>query len=139
MTRINVVPVELLSNAHLLAEYKEITRPFNKVRNRINKGQIPSDVKKPSDYVLGTGHESFFFDKLQYLHIRYLELYDELITRGYNMNYDNFNICESMMSGFAETDWYGDYMPTHEAIYLNMARLAKRSSMDIVLCELGHS
>lgn len=139
MTRINVVPVELLSNAHLLAEYKEITRPFNKVRNRINKGQIPSDVKKPNDYALGTGHESFFFDKLQYLHIRYLELYDELITRGYNMNYDNFNICESMMSGFAETDWYGDYKPTHEAVYLNMARIAKRSNMDIVLCELGHS
>ena len=136
MTRINVVPVEMLSNQHLMAEYKEITRPFNKVRKRIEKCQIPSDVQKPSHYVLGAGHETFFFDKLQYLHIRYLELYDELVIRGYNINYDNFNICESMMSGFAGTDWYGDYAPTHEAIYLNMARLAKRSGMNEVINEL---
>lgn len=137
MTRINVVPVEVLSNAHLMAEYKEITRPFNKVANRIAKGQIPSDVKISPIYLLNAGHETFFFDKLQYLHMRYLELFDELTLRGYNLNEDNFMVCESMMTGFSGTAWYGNYTPTHEAMYLNMARLAKRSNMVDTLDELG--
>ena len=38
MTRINVVDVKTLHFKHLLAEYKEITRPFKKVRNRQKKG-----------------------------------------------------------------------------------------------------
>lgn len=138
MTRINVVPVSILSNAHLMAEYKEITRPFNKVAKRIAKGQVASDVKISPVYLLNSGHETFFFDKLQYLHVRYIELYEELIGRGYNLSLDNFNVCEAMMSGFYGTTWYGDYKPTHEAIYLNMARLAKRSNMQDTLAELDY-
>lgn len=137
MTRINVVPVEILSNAHLMAEYKEITRPFNKVAKRIAKGQTPSDVKISPIYLLNGGHETFFFDKLGYLHNRYNELYEELKERGYNLNEDNFCVCDSMMTGFSETDWYGGYEPTHEAIYLNMARLAKNSNMQDTLDELN--
>ena len=119
-----------------MAEYKEITRPFNKVAKRIAKGQVASDVSVSPVYLLNSGHETFFFNKLQYLHIRYIELYEELIVRGYNLNQDNFNVCEAMMSGFAGTSWYGGYTPTHEAIYLNMARLAKRSNMKDAIDEL---
>ena len=67
MTRINIVPVATLTNSHLLAEYKEITRPFNKVLARIEKHGLNNALKGvniPDRYVLGTGHESFFFDKL---------------------------------------------------------------------------
>lgn len=40
MTRINVVDVKTLHFKHLLAEYKEITRPLKKVRNRQKKGRL---------------------------------------------------------------------------------------------------
>lgn len=55
MTRINVVPMESLHRSHLLAEYKEITSPFGKVRKRIAKGQSPRHVDIPGAYTLGTG------------------------------------------------------------------------------------
>ena len=38
MTRINVVPVEELTNKHLMAEYHEITRIFRLVREAQNRG-----------------------------------------------------------------------------------------------------
>ena len=86
MTRINVVDVKELHYKHLVAEYREITRPFAKVRKRQAKGQKPRDIKAPSDYVLGTGHETFFFTRLQYLVDRYESLVAEMRRRGYTAN-----------------------------------------------------
>ena len=55
MTRINVVPVEVLSDKHLIAEYKEITRPFKKVVNAVEKGKTINDFNIQDKYVLGKG------------------------------------------------------------------------------------
>ena len=89
MIRINVVPVETLTDKHLLAEYKEITRPFNKVIKRIENGTI-NDVVIPPKYCLGKSHETFFFDKLGWLYQRYNDLHTELDSRGVNLNIDSF-------------------------------------------------
>lgn len=137
MTRINVVPVECLTDKHCLAEYKEITRPFNKVIKRINNGTT-DDVTISAKYLLGTGHETFFFDKLYWLYFRYHELRDELIKRGININVKKFDtIACKFYNTLSDHKWWNFYNPTPEDMYLNMARLAKRSNLDNVLNELG--
>lgn len=137
MTRINVVPVECLTDKHCLAEYKEITRPFNKVIKRISNGTM-SNVKIPKKYVLGTGHETFFFDKLLWLYKRYYQLRNELLNRNFNIDVDKFDeIAKTISMELRHTRYWGTWYPTPEDMYLNMARLAKRSNLDNVLNELG--
>tara|TARA_R100001594_G_scaffold1048_2_gene4362 strand:+ start:13723 stop:14157 length:435 start_codon:yes stop_codon:yes gene_type:complete len=141
MTRINCVPVETLTDKHLLAEYKEITRPFNKVIKRVEKYGIDkalNNVNIPEQYVLGSGHESFFFNKLNWLHQRYTQLWCELDSRGFNVCRVKFgNISADLSEALVDTPYWGSWKPTPEDMYLNMARLAKRSNLDNVLEELS--
>ena len=61
MTRINAgIPVETLTDKHLIAEHREIKR----IPNCISKGK---------------------YNKCEYLLDRYTELYDECIRRGFNV------------------------------------------------------
>ena len=122
MTRINVVPVESLHRKHLVAEYKEITRPFGKVRKRIAKGQSPRNVKIPHEYTLGTGHETFFFDKLGYLAKRYQQLTQEILRRGYNAN----PVSITDLTNGIDNKWMNDYIPTSDAIQINTQRILER-------------
>lgn len=129
MTRINVVPVQDLTRQELLGEYKEITRPFNKVIARVNKGQSPSDVKGiPADYKMGQGHETFFFDKVQYLYDRYVSICGEMLERGYNVNLELFNdLCDKFQASIPR-EWWGDYVPTPEAIAINIERMIENGT-----------
>lgn len=139
MTRINVVPVETLTDKHLMAEFREITRPFRKVHKRLDSGAgLPTISDK---YVLGAGHESFFFNKLHWLLQRYTELYNECANRGFNMNTDLYETVAKDMLKLCRTEQYqgfADYhwKPTPEDMYLNMARLCKRSNLDNVKAEM---
>lgn len=132
MTRINVVPVETLTDQHLLAEYKEITRPFNKMIKRIKKGKL--DINPPSSYVLGEGHETFFFDKLRWLWNRYFDIYLELENREYNLDQEKFGeISDIFFDVFSGTQFWNDYEPTPEEIYINMARLCHSHFKDTIM------
>tara|TARA_R110000850_G_C9934722_1_gene462392 strand:- start:203 stop:622 length:420 start_codon:yes stop_codon:yes gene_type:complete len=136
MTRINVVPVEILTDKHLLAEYKEITRPFNKAYKRLQDNNL--NYNKPDNYVLGTGHESFFFDKLLYLHNRYDQLKVELCARKFNINLDLYHeISDKFTLWFEDSILWNDYIPQPNDIYLNMTRLVRRSNIESVDIELA--
>lgn len=130
MTRINTIPVQELTNKHLLAEYKEIIRPFSLVRNAqakgVNKYNLHSKHKVPSEYTLGTGHVLFFYNKLSYLLKRYNALQQELIVRGYNIN----PVADKDLSDGIRSEWFGDYEPTQAALAINRERIAKRLSGD---------
>lgn len=83
MTRINagILPLELC-NKHLLAEHREIKRIPNIVKSgRANLGNIPEE------FTLGKGHVKFFYNKLLYLKKRYIEIYNELQHRGFDVTY----------------------------------------------------
>lgn len=103
MTRINcgIKPMEL-TDKHLLAEHREIKR----IPNCIKKGKF--DLKdQPSKFKLGTGHVKFFYDKLGYLFIRYKELYNECISRGFKVEFygDAWNdIPQNLMNNYDPTD-----------------------------------
>jgi hypothetical protein len=132
MTRINVVAVTELNNQHLMAEYKEITRPFNKVIARIEKYGLTKaldNVNIPDKYVLGKGHESFFFNKLSWLFSRYKEVYTACINRGFSVDWNKFEeIRNSILISLARTQYWNDYTPTYEDKYVNMTRLIKNHS-----------
>lgn len=81
MTRINAgIPVSKLTDQHLLAEHREITRIPNVIKGKPITNTIPKYFK------LGTGHVIFFYDKVGYLYNRYMTLYQECIKRGFNVD-----------------------------------------------------
>ena len=116
MTRVNAgVPAYRLTRQHLIAEHREIVRIPNAVRSgRANLTGIPTEFR------LGAGHVKFFYDKLKYVHDRYVELYDECVKRGYRMTWfgDSFVGLPS--------DLYNDYSPTPEGTSIVERRIAER-------------
>lgn len=140
MTRINCVPVHTLTDKHCIAEYKEITRPFNKMITRIDKYGINkalTGVTISDKYILNKGHERFFFNKLEWLMSRYEDLYIELVGRGFNIDPDKFcSIYFNFVENLKNTPYWNNWTPTPEDMYLNMSRLCKRSNIESVLEEL---
>lgn len=127
MTRINLIDPKILTNKHLMGEYHEITRPFNKMINRIEKGNLK--FSPPEQYVLGSGHETFFFNKLLFLYKRHKKIKKELIKRNYNININNYKkIRKEFKKKLSKTPYWNDYKPTPEECYLNMERLIERNN-----------
>jgi deoxyribonuclease (pyrimidine dimer) len=123
MTRINVVPVQELSRQHLVAEYREITRLPKNLSNALNRKSKPFSLSEiPSQYVLGTGHVKFFFDKMKFLESRFEQLVSEMLARGYNPTYRDSGIFKNCSPSF-----YNDYVPTDDALRINRARIAERN------------
>lgn len=84
MTRINLITPALLSDQHLLAEYRELPRVFWLVRKQLLKGKkIESWLK----YTMGTGHVKFFYDKLWFLAQRLESLIWECQKRGFKITF----------------------------------------------------
>lgn len=125
MTRINCVPVEALTNEHLMAEYKESTRPFTKVIASMEKGRkVPA---LDGAYRLSTGHETFFFNKLYWLYNRRVDILHELKKRNFNIDMQKFTeIANIHKAKLSHTIYWNDWQPTPEDMYVNMARLCHR-------------
>lgn len=120
MTRINcAIPVEYLTDEHLLAEHREISRlPWN-VSEAIRSGSIKTKV--PSKFTLNKGHILFFVDKNKFTLNRYKAVREECKRRGFNVtdyesNWDTEG-CEKYMN---------DYIPTQEAKEILFERIELR-------------
>lgn len=137
MTRINLVPPQCLTDKHLMAEYHELPRIFTAVRKLYDVGKTIEDVDIPTQYVLGNGHMKFFYNKLNYLTQRYKQLFSELDWRCYNIDVEKCNLIIRDAYRWCHSECFGEYTPTPEEIYLNMARLSKRSKIGSVLLELS--
>lgn len=123
MTRINVVPASELNQKELGGEWKELPRTFTLIKARVAKGQLPCDIKAPSEYVLGKGHVMFFFTRVKYLVDRYTELCNEMLNRGYKPNLEMFNDIIDDVESCIPLAWWGDYIPTASAIDMNVQRM----------------
>ena len=121
MTRVNVLPAELLLSEHLLAELRETTR----IPNAILSGKAKIDFKAiPERYTLGKGHCLFFYTKLGYIRARYDQLYKEAKKRGFNVTYKDIDY--SQLSPVHQVALMLDYVPTKEAHLLNIDRICER-------------
>lgn len=136
MTRINLVHPSYLTNKHLMAEYRELPRIFTSVRKLISENKTPNDVNISPTYILGTGHNKFFYNKISFLINRYKKLYIELKNRGYNLDDKIYNSIIKDAENIPKI-WSESYAPTPEEIYLNMARLCLKSNLKQVTNELG--
>ena len=123
MTRINVVPVESLHRAHLIAEYRELPRVFA-LAHKASQSPKPWTDKQPKQYCLSTGHVLFFYDKLDYLAKRHQQLVLEMGLRGYWANF-SANLREEWQDRIPASYWK-DYTPTAEAIAVNLQRINER-------------
>lgn len=115
MTRVNTIPAELLLDEWLIAEYRELKRIPNNVRNgKYICGWIPET------YRLGFGHERFFIDKLLYLKIRHDEIRDEMYNRfrkEYDIVVEVYDLPEYLLN---------DWVPSSRDHALNVERLIER-------------
>lgn len=124
MTRINCIPPQELSRAHLVAEYRELPRIFALVRAAIARGESPTDPRNPPTYTLGRGHVRFFYPRLGYLVQRQHAIVAEMIARGYN---PAFRTTDHFLDGIP-AEWCGDWLPTEEAVAINLARISERTA-----------
>ena len=121
MTRINLEPVSELSDQHLIAEYRELPRIFNLVLNAQYKGKYPLDFKISDTYLLGTGHVTFFYDKLIFLQRRLKEITEECIKRKFNIaNKNDYSLA------LFNKEWLNDYIPTLKEIEISRKRIQEK-------------
>jgi hypothetical protein len=110
MTRINCVPVDELTDKHLIAEYRELPR--------ISKLARPT-TSAPTEYKLGAGHLLFFYDKGLYLKKRFeCEIVPEMRRRGFVTNYTTYREHPIGLNN--------DWTPTAEALTINRERIKER-------------
>lgn len=114
MTRINTIDPSLLLDQHLLIEYREITRVAHLARPLSVHERVP-------EYVLGTGHVKFFYDKSKFLHNRCEALKAELIARGYNIT---DKVVKQHAPGL-DNDW----VPDRKSKLTNLLRLQEKLTM----------
>lgn len=121
MTRVNVIPVEALTDQHLFAEYREITRLFALVKQACDKYPINTVLKKVvPTYRLNTGHVLFFYDKLGFIEKRYFELKNELLLRSFNITLKD-DIVEFRQ--IIDKRFYNDFIPNKADMVINIKRL----------------
>jgi len=116
MTRINAgVHPEELPDKLLLAEHREITR----IPNAVASGLARMDLPIPDTFRLGPGHVRFFYNKLTYLFLRYLALYNECLYRGFNVTFKG-NAWDTIPTSVLE------WRPTTEDRKLIIERITSR-------------
>lgn len=115
MTRINLVPVEELVDAHLIAEYRELPRIFTLAKE-------VDDI--PDTYRLGTGHMKFFYNKLGFLFNRQFDIWVEMLDRGFNPSFPP----STLLSNFYEDKLklWNYWTPSEEDIALSRSRVEER-------------
>lgn len=126
MTRINLVKPSLLCDQHLLAEHRELTR----IPNSLVSGKYTLDtntkLKISPEYILGTGHVTFFLDKIDFLFERYLELHKECLERNFAVTWKFPSLLKISKIYQIQTD----YIPTKQELSLNKARLIERCPLE---------
>lgn len=120
MTRINCIPVDELTDAHLGAEYRELPRVFALAAAAYARGDNPSAY--PDAYTLSKGHVKFFYTRLGYLAKRYQQLVNECLRRGRKVNYHQVPDIYNALP----PKWRLDWTPTPEAQAVNRQRIADR-------------
>ena len=111
MTRINCISVSELNNKMLLAEYRELPR-------------ISAQAKvttAPLNYVLGSGHVKFFYDKGEFLRKRFEEqIVPELIHRGFKIQFTKYRMHPAGLNN--------DWIPSPRDMEINKDRIEQRLS-----------
>ena len=118
MTRINLIPVEELSDQHLVREYNELPRCIKQDLN-------VSDA--PRNYTLGKGHMKWGRLHIQFLLDRYFELCKEMEYRGFKVNYPHCQLYLYAQENVS-IQLLNQYQPTEDDIKLSRDRIIEKIS-----------
>jgi len=118
MTRIDLVPVEELSDQHLLSNHREIKR----IPNMILKGKYNLN-NIPKKFTLGKGHVKFFYNKLLWLQGRYNELYTECLYRHFKVTNFSQTFVELQET---KPELFCFWQSSEDDIELSRARIAEK-------------
>ncbi len=122
MTRINsAIPVNCLTDEHLLAEHREIKRLPYCFERAVESGSIG---KIPDKFALGSGHVLFFLDKFGFVRNRYMEIHEECKCRKFNVE-DYLENFERLFVD-ANKQFLKDYEPTEEERLMLVERISER-------------
>lgn len=116
MTRINLIPVEELSDQHLIREYNELPRC---IKQDIDTSNAP--VK----YCLGTGHMKWAKHRSKFLIDRYDKLCREMEYRGFTVNYPVLQLWKYYRWHTVIAD-DNNYSPDGDDLLLSQARIKER-------------
>ena len=99
------IPVERLTDEHLLAEHREIKRIPRAYLVALDSGSID---RVPKAFCLGRGHVLYFIDKPRYTLNRYHKIHKECLRRGFNVEdySDNWKCYPKRMFGKATRSSY---------------------------------
>lgn len=125
MTRINLIPVEELTDQHLMAEYRELPMIAKALEKTLKSKLGYQESKVSSTYILGTGHIYFFYNKRNYLVDRYIKLVKELNCRKFNIDPDTRNMFWEIFDNINQIHW----KPSAEEIEINRNRINERISL----------
>lgn len=119
--RINVVPVESLSDAHLRAEYREIMMMPSYYKRSLESKEGIVDKDIPTKYTLNEGHAKFFYRKYGYVVRRLMQLEEEMKKRGFKTREES-----DLQVSQVEVRRRAEYFPTAEDYILNIERILER-------------
>lgn len=111
MTRINVVPVQELSDQWLIAEYRELPRALK------SKASLQD---APNMYVLGRGHVKWAKKHALFTNQRFKELIEEMHYRGFKTNFS------ANMNKYISNDMKNQYKVNLNDLQLNKNRLIEK-------------
>ncbi len=123
MTRINcAIPVEILTDEHLLAEHREIKRMPFYFTKALQTGALS---RIPLSFRLGPGHVLFFLNKQLFLYKRYIKIYTECRARGFDVtNYEpNWLLIKDEMR---KHNCWNDYEPDLSDLIQLKSRISQR-------------
>ena len=120
MTRINLVPVTVLHDKHLIAEYHELPRAITLAHRSWEKG-LPLNV--PRTYRMGTGHVKFFYNKMPFLLGRMEFLRRELKSRGVNLTENKWY---ETVANLLPLEYHTIWLPNNIDIEISVNRLLER-------------
>lgn len=123
MTRINsAIPVQHLTDEHLLAEHREIKRAPDAFRKALRSGALK---RIPEKFCLGTGHVTFFLNKQAFLFSRYQAIHNECARRGFNVEEYSENWIKALPLMRIYNCW-NNYTPTDDEKTLLTERISSR-------------
>jgi deoxyribonuclease (pyrimidine dimer) len=124
MTRINLVDPSLLSDQHLIAEYKEILQWCGSFRKSLNSVRGVKVLEIPREFTLGEGHVKFFYDKGLYIKKRFDAVRFEMAYRGFSCEKDfPVNLWKDLQH------LWNDYVPTNDALDIIKERISNKLLM----------
>ena len=122
MTRINTVDVTLLSDQHLMAEYRELPMVHGSLKRTLNSVNGYQSGRVSPIYTLNAGHVYFWYNKKKFLFDRFNQLVNELIFRNYQINPGERIIDWNVFDRVPQIDW----TPTEKECNINLERVVER-------------